>query len=117
MKTKVLFIALLVSLVFFPGTAVLAQTTHEDEGDFEFDDAGVPTDTSSSALDPVPAQAGGLVCRVGHWISGPRTCLREHIDAVTVLRYCGNIQIGGRWYHIVRVQRFPGRIIITVRRL
>jgi hypothetical protein len=125
MKRKALLATLLFCVVFFPTTAALAQTTIE-EGDFEFDDIGVPpTQTSVDATGVMPAktggvmpaQTGGLVCKVGHWVSGPRTCQNEHIGAVTVFTVCGNIMIGGRWYHILKIQRFPGRIRITVRRL
>src|SRR5262245_60253164 len=101
MKTKILFIALLVSLAMLPCMAVQAQTGEPLL--FEFDDAGAPpTTTSTSAPDPsVPdPSAAWIVCKIGHWISGPLTCVLQHIDDVTVLAYCGNIKIGGVWYHI-----------------
>ena len=115
MKTKVLFAAVLFTLLFLPGAVLKAQTTQD--ADFEFDDTGVPAATvSSGATDPVPVQAGSIVCKNGHWISGPLTCSVQHIDAlVGPLAFCSRIQIGGKWYHIVKVRRVPGKIIITVR--
>jgi hypothetical protein len=89
-KRLTLLTLLAFTLVLLPGAVVRAAEDAEPSPAVEEFDLGPDTSDTSS-----------IVCRTGHWLSGPRRCQRQHVDSVIgPLAPCSYIKLGGIWYHI-----------------